>query len=114
MASMSPPNSISSLLTLALLFASLAPKVWAEISVPAYFTEHMMLQAGAAASVWGWDDPSESVSASFFGQTQNTQANNDGEWRVTFCALEPGSNGPLVLQGKTRSPLRTLSQARSG
>ena len=100
MSSMYPPNPVSFLLTLALLFASLAPKVRAEISVPAYFTEHMMLQAGAAASVWGWADPGESVSASFFGQTQTTQANKDGEWRVTFSALEPGSNGPLVLQGK--------------
>ena len=100
MSSMSPPNSISFLFTLALLSSSLAPKVRAEISVPAYFSEHMMLQAGASASIWGWADPGESISATLFGLTQNTQANHDGEWRVTFSALEPGLNGPLVLQGK--------------
>ena len=97
---MSSPNSTAFLLAFALAALGLAPKVRAEISVPAYFSEHMMLQAGTAASIWGWADPGEGVSATFFGQTQNTQASNEGEWSVTFSALELGSNGPLVLQGK--------------
>ena len=97
---MSSPCPTALVFALALAAVGLAPKVRAEISVPAYFSEHMMLQAGTAVSIWGWADPGESVSATFFGVTQNTQANEDGEWRVTFSALEPGSNGPLVLQGK--------------
>ncbi len=100
MSSMSSPCPTALVFALALAAVGLAPKVRAEISVPAYFSEHMMLQAGTAVSIWGWADPGESVSATFFGVTQNTQANEDGEWRVTFSALEPGSNGPLVLQGK--------------
>jgi sialate O-acetylesterase len=72
----------------------------ADISVPAYFSEHMMLQAEAPAPVWGWADPGESVSAIFDGQTQSTHADEKGEWRVSFTALKAGTNGPLTLKGK--------------
>ena len=83
-----------------LALSALAPAARSEISVPAYFSEHMMLQAEAPAPVWGWADPGETVSASFAGQTQTAQADDQGEWRVTFSALKPGANGPLILTGK--------------
>jgi sialate O-acetylesterase len=83
-----------------LALSALTPAALSDISVPAYFSEHMMLQADAPAPVWGWADPGETVSATFAGQTQTAQADEKGEWRVTFSALKPGANGPLTLNGK--------------
>ena len=83
-----------------LLLSALTPAALSDISVPAYFSEHMMLQADAPAPVWGWADPGEPVSATFAGQTQTAQADDQGEWRVTFARLKPGTNGPLTLNGK--------------
>ncbi|MEK0445909.1 MAG: hypothetical protein RLZZ399_1230 [Verrucomicrobiota bacterium] len=86
---------------LSLLFLSaLTPSALSDISVPAYFSEHMMLQADAPAPVWGWADPGETVTATFAGQTQTAQADDKGEWRVTFAPLKPGTNGSLTLKGK--------------
>ena len=61
----------------------------------------MMLQADAPAPVWGWADPGETVSATFAGQTQTAQVDDQSEWHVTFAPLNPGTNGPLTLNGKT-------------
>ncbi len=60
-----------------------------------------MLQADAPGPVLGWADPGETVSASLAGQTQTAQADDQGEWRVTFAPLNPGTNGPLTLNRKT-------------
>jgi sialate O-acetylesterase len=97
------PAPLPFALALALALATagcFAPTAQADISVPAFFSEHMMLQAEVPAPVWGWADPGESVSATFAEQTQTTQANDRGEWRVTFSALKAGENGPLTLKGK--------------
>jgi sialate O-acetylesterase len=98
-------------LRLAIAFVAagwLTPKVQADLSVPAYFSDHMMLQAEAAAPVWGWADPGESVSATFAGQTQTTHADEKGEWRVTFSGLKAGTNGPLTLKGKNTLTLQDV------
>jgi sialate O-acetylesterase len=83
-----------------LLLSALTPAALSDIFVPAYFSEHMMLQADAPAPVWGWAAPGETVTATFAGQTQTAQADDQGEWRVTFSPLKPGTNGTLTLNGK--------------
>ncbi len=70
MSSMASPSPTAFVFALALAAVGLSPKLRAEISVPAYFSEHMMLQAGTAASIWGWADPGEGVSATFFGRVR--------------------------------------------
>jgi sialate O-acetylesterase len=83
-----------------LLLLSLGSATQADLALPAYFSDHMMLQAETPAPIWGWADPGESVAGTFAGQTQTTQANDKGEWRLTFNALKAGANGPLTLKGK--------------
>jgi sialate O-acetylesterase len=50
----------------------------AEVSVPAFFSDHMMLQAGAPAPVWGRADPGEEVTVAFSGRTRSAKANAAG------------------------------------
>ncbi len=95
-----PLRSTFPLLLSLICSAALPMPARSDITLPAYFSDHMMLQADAPAPVWGWADPGEAVSASFAGQTQTAQANEKGEWRVTFTSLKPGTNSPLVLKGK--------------
>lgn len=95
-----PLRSTFPLLLSLICSAALPMPVRSDITLPAYFSDHMMLQADAPAPVWGWADPGEAVSASFAGQTQTAQANEKGEWRITFTSLKPGTNSPLILKGK--------------
>ncbi len=40
---------------------ALAATAHAEVTLPATFSDHMILQAGAAVPVWGWAAPGEEV-----------------------------------------------------
>lgn len=59
----------------------------AEIKLPAFIADHMVLQRDVAVPVWGWAAAGEDVSVSFAGQTKDTQANEQGKWLVKLDPL---------------------------
>ncbi len=75
--------SLSFLLTL--LFAATAS---AELRLPAIFSDHMILQRGAPAPVWGWADAGSRVTVHFAGQSLSTTASPNGRWMVRLDSLE--------------------------
>jgi hypothetical protein len=86
---------------LVFICAAAALPALADVRLPAIFSDHAVLQQGAALPVWGWADPGEAVTVSLAGQTRTARAGADGAWRVTFDALRPG--GPaltLTAKGK--------------
>lgn len=58
----------------------------AELTMPHVFGDHMVLQAGQPARVWGWTGPGEAVTVRFAGQEKRSTAASDGLWEVR---LEP-------------------------
>lgn len=68
-----------------LLFAATAS---AELHLPAIFSDHMILQRGAPAPVWGTADAGSSVTVRFAGQTQTATAAPDGRWLLRLDSLE--------------------------
>lgn len=73
--------------------------VSAEISLPALFTDHMVLQRGMEVPVWGWADEGEEVVVEFAGQSRKTQAEN-GRWMVRLAPLQASSDGAsLTVSG---------------
>jgi sialate O-acetylesterase len=72
-----------------LLCLSLAPgALFAELTVPHFFSDHMVLQRERAAAIWGKADANAEVKISFKGKTAITQAAADGKWRT---AIETGN-----------------------
>ncbi len=68
-------------LTLSLLL--LAPGLlFAELSVPHFFSDHMVLQRERAAAIWGKTDPGAEVTLSFKGKSATAKAAADGNWRA--------------------------------
>jgi sialate O-acetylesterase len=62
------------LLTPSLLFA--------ELSVPHFFSDHMILQRERAAAIWGKADAGAEVTVSFKGRSAAAKAAADGQWRA--------------------------------
>lgn len=56
----------------------------ADVTMPAIFGNHMVLQQGAKLPVWGWADPGEAVTVTIGENSLSTQAGADGSWRVQF------------------------------
>jgi len=80
---------------LALLAAGLMPVVSqaAELSLPNIFGDHMVLQRGIPAPVWGTAKANAKITVSFAGQTKTTKADAAGKWMVRLDPLEASKEG---------------------
>ena len=97
-------------LVLALASGALFPLARADVTLPAIFSDHLVLQRDVPVPVWGWADAGETVTVSVAGQTQTATTGADGKWRVTLTKLASGEPGTLtraIADGN-------LSQAREG
>ncbi len=72
---------------LALLPAAVAP---AQVTLPKFLSDHMVVQRNMPVHIWGMATPGEQVSVSFRGQTESASATKLGRWSVY---LKPGAAG---------------------
>ncbi len=54
----------------------------ADLSVPSFFSDHMVLQREHAAAVWGKATPGSEVTVKFKDSRSTVKADADGHWRV--------------------------------
>jgi sialate O-acetylesterase len=93
-------HSLRSLLIVAVLAA--VPSAQADVSVPALFTDHMVLQRDLADPIWGKADAGEAVTVTIAGQKHTATAGADGTWKVTLEPMKAGGPHELVIQGKNK------------
>ena len=74
--------------------------VWAEVSVPSVFSDHMVLQRDLSVPIWGSADPGETIAITFGSQSRSAVADRQGRWRVDLDPL-PASATPrdMVIRG---------------
>ncbi len=94
------PSRLHHLASMGLLMAS---PLFADVRLPAIFSDHMVLQRADHAPVWGAANPGENVTVSLHGRTASAQAGPDGRWRVDLDTSTLG-DGPqqLVVEGTNR------------
>lgn len=73
------------------LFISLS--VQAKVTLPAIYSDGMVLQRNQPIHIWGQADPKEKIQILFAEQKQTVKADSKGYWEVNLKALETG--GPL-------------------
>jgi len=77
--------------------------VHAEVSLPAIFGDHMVLQQGTTIPVWGFAAPGERVSVSYAGRMGETVATSSGRWRVMLRPLKYSKTSEsMVINGSNR------------
>lgn len=83
-----------------LLFLGASTLAYADVRLPAILSDHMVLQAGKPATLWGWADPGEKVSAQLGDKKADATATADGKWSLKIAL--PNHEGPhqLQIQGK--------------
>ena len=77
-------TTASLLVVLSLL---LAEEAMADVRLPAFFSDHMVLQAEMLVPVWGWAEPGEQVTVEFAGQRKIITADTNGNWQVKLDPL---------------------------
>ncbi len=72
---------------------------FADVSLPPVFSDHLVLQRGMAAPIWGTASPNEKITLEFRRQTKTTTADADGKWMVKLDPLEAGGPDTLTVKG---------------
>jgi sialate O-acetylesterase len=97
-----------------LSLAAPADGLAASLRLPAVFGDHMVLQSGAGAAVWGWGEPGQTVKIEFrdAGKTDGGAVSAtatvapDGRWRATLPPVAAGARGRLVIISARESLVR--------
>ena len=95
------------LILLVPIIASAMPAM-ADVRLPKFFTDNMMLQRDLPVRVWGWADADEAVSVALKGTTVATKANDKGEWTMELPAIKSGENLELTVQGNNTLTLKNI------
>jgi len=80
----------------------------AEVRLPGFFTDHMVLQQKMPVPVWGWADPGEKVVVSLGDQKVETTACPKGKWMVKLQPLAAGGPYVLKVEGKNTIELKDV------
>ncbi len=93
-------------LSLALFFVPLS--LFADVKLPAVFSDGAVLQRGREIPVWGRADAGEKVAVDLAGKSAQTVAGADGRWKVTLPALEAGGPWVLTVKGNNTVVVRDV------
>lgn len=84
----------------AVLVLSLASPALADVRLPALISDHMVLQQGQRARIWGSADPGERVAVQVAGAKASATTDAAGHWEVQLGPLAAGGPHVLEIQGK--------------
>lgn len=86
-------NRINQSLLGSSLFIALSSFTSAEIKMPAFFSDGMVLQQETGAKIWGTADAGQQVVVKIKTQTATTQADKEGKWKVNLKGLKATQEG---------------------
>jgi sialate O-acetylesterase len=92
--------SLGSVISLAATLVALTATAFADVTLPAIFSDHAVLQKSAKVPVWGRATDGEKVTVSLDSAKAQTTADESGKWQVMLDLSRSGP-GPydLVVQG---------------
>jgi len=92
---------------LALFLATLGAP--AEVRLPGFFNDHMVLQRGAPIPIWGWAEPGEKVSVRIADAAAvSATADADGKWRVELPSMPAGVPHTLTVAAANTITIRDV------
>lgn len=74
--------------------------VRAQVTLPSFFSDNMVLQRDCPIHLWGWAGADEKIEIHFKRQIRKTIATNDGNWSTYLDASAYGGPYTLVVKGE--------------
>ena len=84
---------------MALLALSTVERAAAQIRLPRFFADGMVLQRETDIPLWGWATPSARLTVSLNGAEVTTTVRSDGTWNVMLPAQKAGGPYELTVSG---------------
>ncbi|WP_217647043.1 sialate O-acetylesterase [Planctomicrobium piriforme] len=80
----------------------------ADVRLPKFMGDHMVLQRDMPIPLWGWAAPGEKVTATLGDDKAEATADDKGEWRLTLPARPAGDPLTLTVTGKNKLTLTDI------
>jgi len=80
-------------------FLLLSLSARAAVTLPAVFSDHMVLQSGKPVAVWGTADANSEVTVAIAGQKKTTKADANGKWSLKLDALTASAEPQTLTIG---------------
>lgn len=89
---------------------------YASITLPALFSNGVVLQQNTDVSVWGWADAGKTISItpSWSGETYTVAADKNGNWKTKIATPAGGSSSYSIVFSDGENPVQTLSDVFIG
>ncbi|MGV8878770.1 MAG: sialate O-acetylesterase [Sphingobacteriaceae bacterium] len=81
---------------------------FANVALPRFVSDGMVLQRNVKIPVWGWADPGEKVQIEFKGKTYKTAAGGDGKWMLNLASTPAGGPFELKIKGNNEITLHNI------
>ena len=95
------------LLSTALLSILLVP-AFAGVTMPAVFSDDMVLQRDQPVKLWGWGTPGEEVRVIVDEEKWLVQVDDNGQWGVTLSAHAAGGPHVLTVEGTNKLEFKNV------
>jgi sialate O-acetylesterase len=82
--------------------------VAAQVRLPNFFGDNMVLQRNSPVPVWGWAKPNEAVVVQFNRQVKSIKADKTGKWMIRLDAENAGGPFELSIKGKNTIQLKNV------
>ena len=104
------PRHLSIITVCLIWFISPSTELLAELKLPSFFSNQMVLQRDKPVSIWGWADANTQVDVAFNGNTVSTKSNDDGSWRLALPAMKANGQGMnmVIENGKDRVEIKNI------
>ena len=80
----------------------------ANVRMPLFFSDGMVLQRNKSIPVWGWADAGEKVEIQFNKQIKTVTADKNGKWMVSLNAEKAGGPFELSITGKNKIVIKDV------
>jgi sialate O-acetylesterase len=74
--------------------------LYADVKLPKFFSDNMVLQRNKPIPVWGWANANEKITVQFDQQIKKTKADKNGKWMIKLDNASAGGPYQLVIKGK--------------
>ncbi len=83
--------------------------VSAQVKLPEFFSDNMVLQRDKAVGIWGSAGSGEKVSVKFAGQTKTTTTDKNGNWSVKLSSLKQSAlPADMTVEGTNTITLKNI------
>ncbi|HXS57001.1 MAG TPA: sialate O-acetylesterase [Hanamia sp.] len=74
--------------------------LYADVKLPKFFSDNMVLQRNKPIPVWGWANANENITVQFDRQIKKTKADKNGKWMIKLDNTAAGGPYQLLIKGK--------------